>query len=570
MRNAILFCCCMSLVLSCKKNSVEQAVPAPTPLITAVGTREGSAVSKQVGAAGGTLASADGRIKVEIPAGALGSEQAIIIQPITNTLDFGIGLSYRITPHNVSFQKPVRITFSYTDAEVKNTNPEMLAIGYQNVDGSWKAVGGVQIDKTNRTATVSTSHFSDWGFFPFVYLQPTDARVNTSEELDMTVMSVTPEGAPSSEPGEKTVAAPFEMPASYILKWNYSGTGSLQANGAKAHYKAPAQVPAANPEAVSVEIKMQKPGTYLIVSNITVLSKFHIDYLQVDETETTIPNTSSSRLYIYGNFGDDPGATIRSVKIGVVPLTVIFWTPHIIACELTTSGPTSSGEVKVSNGASADTKLLNEWLVDLMYEKRESPDGSLTKRAKLVLRFRGDADGFFRDGEQSWISYTDLNVSSKAIITMSAGSFTTHTTMDGCADYTVRWDALTDVQIPRVLYSQSSKYLGGRIVNLANGFKVKLRFMSDDILQTTRIMVPCRGQSTTDKVKDNISLQGYHEADYYFKFSRTGRNASILAGAMPRLNGTEVAAGLFFDYTDLNMQLFYTTLTWAEAAPKYQ
>jgi len=570
MRNTLLFCC-LVLVLSCKKSKPEQAAPASAPLITAVGSPEGAPVSKQIGAGGGSLASADGRVKVDIPAGALSGDQTITIQPITNTLAFGFGLSYRITPHNILFQKPVTIRFSYTDAEIKNTVPELLAIGYQQTDGSWKAMGGVQVDKNNKTASVSTTHFSDWGFFPLVYLQPTDARVTTGAELDMTVMCVTAEADKVPEIDGTIINAPFVMPEYYIVKWNYSGAGVLDATGAHAYYKAPSKVPAANPEAVSVQIKMSRPGTYLIVSNITVLSTFHIDYLQVDETEGSLLGTTyPSLLYIHGNFGNDPGAAVRSVKMGVVPLTVMFWTPHLIACELTAYGITSSGEVKVSDGSSTDSKLLNEWSVEMTYEKIESPDASLTKRVKLILRFRGDADGFLRDGEQSLISYTDLNIRSKAIINMPAGSFSTHTTMDGCADYTVNWAAIPGVEVPRVHYWQSNSDLSGYVVNRADGFKVQLQFRSDDILSTTRIMVPCGSDAVINQVKDNIELAGYRGADIYFKFSGTGKNASILAGEMPRINATEVASGLFFNYTDLQPELFYTTLKWTGAVAKYQ
>jgi hypothetical protein len=431
-------------------------------------------------------------------------------------------------------------------------------------------MGGVAVDKSSKTASVRTTHFSDWGFFPLLYLEPTDARVNTSEELNMTVMCVTPEADKIPEVDGTIINAPFAVPDYYIVKWNYSGAGVLDATGAHAYYKAPAKVPAANPEAVSVQIKMQRPGTYLVVSNITVLSKFHIDYLQVNETESSVNGSSyPSMLYIHGNFGDDPGAAVRSVKMGVVPLTVVFWTPHLIVCGLTADGITSSGVVKVSDGGSTDTKLLNEWWVEMTYEKIESPDASLTRKVKLFLRLRGDADGFLRDGEQSLISYTDLNTRSKAVIDMPAGAFSTHTTEDGCADHTVQWSALTGVEVPRAPNS-SNKDLSGYVYNRADGFRVSLHFMAESILPTTRIMVPCGSDAVINQVKEDILLQGYQGADIYFKFSGTGKNAAILAGEMPTLHATGVAPGLFFDYTALQPELFYTTFKWTEAVAKYQ
>ncbi|HEY6902384.1 MAG TPA: hypothetical protein VI233_17125, partial [Puia sp.] len=82
MRNALLFCC-LVLALSCKKNKPEQGGTASTPLITAVGSPKGTSVSKQIGASGGSLTSTDNGITIEIPAGALSSDQTITIQPIS-------------------------------------------------------------------------------------------------------------------------------------------------------------------------------------------------------------------------------------------------------------------------------------------------------------------------------------------------------------------------------------------------------------------------------------------------------------------------------------------------------
>src|SRR5438045_1326293 len=60
--------------------------------ITAIGTPIGSPVTKIIGAAGGTIISADGRAELNIPAGALSSDLAISIQPITNECPNGVGV----------------------------------------------------------------------------------------------------------------------------------------------------------------------------------------------------------------------------------------------------------------------------------------------------------------------------------------------------------------------------------------------------------------------------------------------------------------------------------------------
>jgi hypothetical protein len=52
-----------------------------------VGTPNGAAVTKTIGAAGGELASSDGRLTVQVPAGALSAETSLSIQPVTSEFD---------------------------------------------------------------------------------------------------------------------------------------------------------------------------------------------------------------------------------------------------------------------------------------------------------------------------------------------------------------------------------------------------------------------------------------------------------------------------------------------------
>src|SRR5882724_2188023 len=82
--------------------------------ITAVGTPIGSPVTKTIGTAGGTIISADGRAELNIPAGALSSDLAISIQPITNECPNGIGIAYDFLPNGTKFLIPATFTFHYT------------------------------------------------------------------------------------------------------------------------------------------------------------------------------------------------------------------------------------------------------------------------------------------------------------------------------------------------------------------------------------------------------------------------------------------------------------------------
>lgn len=570
---AIILCC-----YSCKKSdTIDKPTTPPvtkTPMITGVGTTIGSPVTKSISTAGGVITSSDGRIKIEIPAGALAAATTISIQPISNELKTGFGNAYRLGPHNTTFLKPVTITFTYKDDEINTTIPELLGIGYQKDDGQWKNAGAVVVDKTTKKITATTTHFSDWGFFAVSLLHPVNARLKPNEELDLAVLTVLEENEYIIPDIDLTV--PFLIAADRVKSWSYSGEGSLQGNGPEAHYKAPSKVPARNPEAVTVNLNLNRPGTFMMVSNITILSDFNIEYLQVDESDQNSPGfTYPSRLHIHGNFGNDPGVGKRSVKISPTPsssadLNIVFWTPNLIVCDLTTQGPFSSGKVIVSDGTTSDSKILNEWTVDLMYEKVESPGGSLTRKAKLVLVMRGDADGFIGAGKTSLFSYTDLSMRSRAVIDMPMGSYSSQVSGDGCGTYTVKWDKIGPDYVVERKKNNQSNGLTGRVVHTPSGFKMKLWLKTPDILKSTRTFAPCIGSTQVNTVFESIDLNGYWEQELELKFMSRAFGAPILAGSGPRRERSGVASGLFFDAVSVNPDLYYTTLTWAVSAPKYQ
>ena len=90
------------LAAGCKKlnsltnvNNILQSLGDSIPAATSdIGTPTGTAVSKSIGPSGGSLLSADGRIELIIPSGALSANTNIVIQPVTNNCP-GVGESLR-------------------------------------------------------------------------------------------------------------------------------------------------------------------------------------------------------------------------------------------------------------------------------------------------------------------------------------------------------------------------------------------------------------------------------------------------------------------------------------------
>jgi hypothetical protein len=123
----------------------------------------GTFVSKAIGPAGGELVSADGKLKIKVPSGAVNADVQFGIQPVTNTLFEGntTRMTYRLLPEGTPFSKPVSLTFTYTDDDLQRTSEDVMAVAWQQPDGAWKIVPA-RLNKTNKTVTAETTHFSDW------------------------------------------------------------------------------------------------------------------------------------------------------------------------------------------------------------------------------------------------------------------------------------------------------------------------------------------------------------------------------------------------------------------------
>lgn len=155
----------------------------PTPLATEVGAPVGSPATATLGAAGGSLASPDGRVKLTVPAGALAADTALTVQPVTGQAPGARGNAYRFTPDGQAFQKPVSLTFSYGDADLANTAAEALGLAYQSSDGQWHWVAAPALDAAAKTVTVSTDHFTDYAPVAAFGFRPASASVAPGKSL---------------------------------------------------------------------------------------------------------------------------------------------------------------------------------------------------------------------------------------------------------------------------------------------------------------------------------------------------------------------------------------------------
>jgi hypothetical protein len=144
------------------------AGPPGTPAVTAVGNPDGAQTSKTIGAAGGSLTSSDGRLRLDVPAGALAANTSIAILPISNAAPGGLGDGFRLTPNGLNFATPAKLTYTPAAGELGGGAAPGLA--FQTGDHGWQIVSGVTPGAVAGTYSASISHFTDYSFWNGVFI----------------------------------------------------------------------------------------------------------------------------------------------------------------------------------------------------------------------------------------------------------------------------------------------------------------------------------------------------------------------------------------------------------------
>ncbi|MEO7256224.1 MAG: hypothetical protein ABIZ64_18515 [Casimicrobium sp.] len=246
---------------------------------TAVGTPNGTPVSLSIGAAGGSLTSADGKMTLTVPANAVSSATTFTIQPITNEAPGGAGGAYRLLPDGQTFASPVKLDFAYNDQDLRGTDPDALGVAFQDNKRFWRSLKTVQLDQVNRKLTVSTSHFSDWtSRLGGLQLLPGTATVAVGKSISLLLVN-----CKTGEPDENDLVSllyicvpPFftATASGWAVNGAPGGVTGLglvaRTSGISATYTAPATKPTPRQVAVSAQaVAAARSST--VVSNITIV-----------------------------------------------------------------------------------------------------------------------------------------------------------------------------------------------------------------------------------------------------------------------------------------------------------
>ncbi len=282
MKQLVLVATALFAMLGCSSSS-PQSSPAPLGpaviAVTPVGAVRGAAVTADVSASGGTLTSADGRLRVDVPAGAVATSLTLSVQAISNEAPGGSGDAYRLGPEGTMFATPVTVTFIYAPSDLVSSDQASLQIAYQDSKNQWAAIKSATRDDAANKISVVTSHFSDWSLVEGVQLRPPSAIARPSDTVSLSVFACGNQIAGTDELVElRNVCRPD--PSLFVVgEWAANGVvngnpavGTIGgATDTSATFTAPATVPAHNPVTVSASTTDKKTQRKtVLVANVFV------------------------------------------------------------------------------------------------------------------------------------------------------------------------------------------------------------------------------------------------------------------------------------------------------------
>ncbi|XWW44978.1 hypothetical protein JYG30_19905 [Fibrella sp. USSR17] len=307
----------LGLALACKPGPDPLAPPEPPKpgVPTAVGSPLGAAIRKTIGPAGGTLSSADGSMILRFPPGALTKETLITAQPVENTAFGGAGVGYEFGPHGTQFNKPVTLSWTYQEEDLRGSSPDALGIAYQDEKGIWQGRDNLVTIPAQHRVVAPLYHFSRYSFYENYWMEPLEKTLAPNETVQLKVFyqenhtnlegtgaeaqvdTVTHDGSLEDLLLSTPLVPPVQLlKADKIKNWRVNGQdviGKVDSpigflsyhEGQSVIYKAPGKSPETNPVAVSVEVNLPRKGKLMLISNLTIESpnELHIGGARQDQ-----------------------------------------------------------------------------------------------------------------------------------------------------------------------------------------------------------------------------------------------------------------------------------------------
>jgi hypothetical protein len=118
-----------------------------------------------VGPSGGALTSSDGKLAVDIPAGALTGDVTITTEAAAAPAAGAVGTVYEIGPTGTQFAMPVTLTLHYDMAMLNGAAESSLRVA-TFANGAWQLLPGAVVDANAKTVSGVTTHLSPYAVIP--------------------------------------------------------------------------------------------------------------------------------------------------------------------------------------------------------------------------------------------------------------------------------------------------------------------------------------------------------------------------------------------------------------------
>ncbi|MFD2519471.1 hypothetical protein [Emticicia soli] len=342
-------------MLSCEidNGNINPDKPSDKGTPTEIGKPLGATTSKTIGAQGGSISTADGKLTLTFPAGALSKETNITIRPVENKAWGGVGIGYEFGPDGSEFAKPVTFTYHYDNKEISGASLDNMALAFQDEAKVWQMTAPLTVNKTQKTLTGAIKHFSWWSMITHYRLTPEYDTVLVKQTKELQVEYLDTEWPWTDKPNSiDGLLVPLNSPViadrTVISKIYLNGvdcttdlpkdqtSGLLgfanKGNKAVIMYTAPHKKPnnAYNPVALSIELSHAGTAKLLLVSNL---------YVETDN-KFSVGGSESNNIAINATYGagalllmfeDDHSNTLRLYTENFAPGQYAFNTTNTFA-----------------------------------------------------------------------------------------------------------------------------------------------------------------------------------------------------------------------------------------------
>jgi hypothetical protein len=295
---------------------------------TATGIATGQPTTQPIGPEGGTVVSADGKLTVTIPAGALATESPISITGVGNFAPGGIGSAYRLEPAGVTFAAPVELALTFTADDIAGGSADVLAWAFQDEAGIWHKSDST-VDAGASVLRTSTTHFSDWS--PVLGLALRPGRSNLKVGMTLAVQVISCDSVQMDGQGRTLLGQCQPVAGSAVSGWSVNSVaggnatfGTIAGAGRAATYTAPAARPSANPVRISVEAPFGAGRTilfsYVQITDGRIKWSFATTFTpEVSDDPTDVSFKAEAMGEFHGDAIAGNGLTTGSVMITRVP-----------------------------------------------------------------------------------------------------------------------------------------------------------------------------------------------------------------------------------------------------------